>query len=53
MLSIGYTIALFRLYYRAAGTKPDTCINGTEWSPEIKPCIHGQIVYDKGGKNIQ
>jgi len=22
-------------------------------SPEIDPCVHGQVIYDKGGRNIQ
>lgn len=33
---------------------PSTQINGTEQkSPEINPCVFGQFIYDKKGKNIQ
>ena len=23
------------------------------WSPQINPHLHGQLIYNKGGKNIQ
>ena len=28
-------------------------MNGTVRDAEINPCIYGQLIYDKGGKNIQ
>ena len=50
----------FRLHYKAAviktvwyGMKKDTKINATEQSPEINLCTYGQLIYYKGGNNIQ
>ena len=31
----------------------DIEINGTEQSPEISPFTYGQLIFDKGGKNIK
>ena len=33
--------------------KPDTKINGRQWSPEMNPQVHGHLIYNKGDKNIQ
>jgi len=47
----------FKLYYKAiiikqhdSSTEKD---NGTEQSPKINPCIHGQLISDKRAKNTQ
>ena len=56
----GIMLSDFKLYYKSVaiktvwyGIKTDTQINGTEQSPEIKRFICGQLIYDKGVKNIQ
>ena len=34
-------------------TKTDMWINEISQSPQVSPCTYGQLVYDKGGKNMQ
>ena len=50
----------FRVYYKPTvikqhgiGTKTDTRVNGIAWRAKRNACIYGQLIYDKGGKNIQ
>lgn len=54
----GFTFSDFKTYYKATGIKTVWCWHKSrhadQWnkSPEMKPCIHGQMVFTKNAKTV-
>ena len=53
LLTLAHTIKTQSSKQCGTNTKTDTQINKTEDSPEINPCILGQLIYNEEGKNIK
>ena len=45
-----YTVKLYSSKKHGTGTKNR---NIYQWNRIKRPCTHGQLIYDKAGKNIQ
>ena len=43
----------YRQKQHGIGTKTDIWISATEESPKINPHTYGQLIFNKGGKNIK